>query len=105
MAALGLWLWSNPHLFRSANSCATEFASIAVLNVHARLGSHGLRGVSISLYTLFLAPGFNLILPMLLFLSFFIIQGTPNYDETQPSSIRRAVPALVRIYYPFALPT
>jgi hypothetical protein len=82
MAALGIWLWSNPRLFGSTNPCVIEVASIAILGVPVRLESHGLRGVSIAFYSLFLAPGFNLILPMLLFLSFFIIHGTPKNDET-----------------------
>jgi hypothetical protein len=101
MAALGIWLWSNTRSFGSTNPCVIEVASISILGVPARLGSHGLRGVSIVFYSLFLAPGFNLIMPMILFLGFFIIHGTQKNDKTQPSSILRTMSALVHRCYPF----
>lgn len=69
MAALGIWLWSNPRSFgtSTANSCGIEYASTVILGVHIPLASNVLRIFSIAIYATFLVPGLNLLLPMTLF--------------------------------------
>lgn len=86
MAALGLWLWSNPRAFGTANSCAIDSASTVILGNRVRLRSSTLRAWSIAIYSLFLAPGFNLILPMGLFLGMIIWahRGGQNRDNEAP---------------------
>ncbi|KAJ7750498.1 hypothetical protein B0H14DRAFT_3166893 [Mycena olivaceomarginata] len=91
MAALGMWLWSNPSLFGTANSCAIHSASTVILGHNIPLGSMGLRVASLAIYTLFLAPGPNLILPMCLFLGLFIGYQRPrlpraSYDSSPADS-------------------
>jgi hypothetical protein len=73
MSALGIWLWSNPRTFGAAGSanCAADFASFAVLGRHVPFGSNVLRIISLTIYSLFLVPGVNLLLPMGLFLSVY----------------------------------
>lgn len=73
MAALGLWLWSNPQSFgRSESPCATDHASLAILGARVPFGSNPLRVFSLVIYAVFLLPGFNLLLPMAAFLAVFI---------------------------------
>ncbi|KAH6902473.1 hypothetical protein BKA70DRAFT_1435199 [Coprinopsis sp. MPI-PUGE-AT-0042] len=82
MAALGVWLWSDLHLFgtgnrkrgifKSANECAVNHATVAILGQRVPLGSPTLRAVSIAIYSLFLIPGINLAAPVTLFLVAFV---------------------------------
>jgi hypothetical protein len=74
MAALGIWLWSDPGSFGNRDlSCALDSASLSILGKHVTLGSKPLRLISLVLYSIFLMPGLNLILPMILFLSLYIL--------------------------------
>ncbi|KAJ7635483.1 ankyrin repeat-containing domain protein [Mycena polygramma] len=81
MAGLGIWLWSDPGSFGSTNPCVVDIARIAILGRSVPLGSTGLRGWSIAIYSLFLVPGFNLILPMTLFLGLFLGYQTWNMSR------------------------
>jgi hypothetical protein len=82
MAVLGVWLWSDLHLFglgnrqpanfKAANALTFERASIAILGQDVPLASSGLRFASIAIYSIFLIPGLNLIPPMILFLAAYI---------------------------------
>ncbi|KAJ7206790.1 ankyrin repeat-containing domain protein [Mycena pura] len=61
MAALGIWLWSHPRSFATS-----PFYDIP-------LRSSTLRVLSLVIYSLFLAPGLNLVIPTVLFLTIFIV--------------------------------
>lgn len=63
MAAVGLWLWSQPGAFGISSPCSLS-ASVVVLGRRVPLASEGLRGWSIFIYALLLVPGFNLIIPI-----------------------------------------
>ncbi|KAJ6461859.1 ankyrin repeat-containing domain protein [Mycena vitilis] len=78
MAGLGIWLWSDPGSFGSTDPCVVNIARVAILGRSVPLASTGLRGWSIAIYSLFLAPGLNLILPAALFLGLFIGYQTWN---------------------------
>ncbi|KAJ7663354.1 ankyrin repeat-containing domain protein [Mycena polygramma] len=78
MAGLGIWLWSDPGSFGSTDPCVVNIARIAILGRSVPLRSTGLRGWSIAIYSLFLAPGLNLILPAALFLGLFLGYQTWN---------------------------
>lgn len=71
MSSLGIWLWSSPQSFGAseAATCVTKVANLTVLGAHVPFGSQVLRIISISIYSLLLLPGLNLLLPMALFLS------------------------------------
>ncbi|KAJ7255357.1 hypothetical protein C8J57DRAFT_1518287 [Mycena rebaudengoi] len=68
MAALGIWLWSAPGSFGNPTPCA----STVILGHRVGLESRGLRRISLLVYSLFLAPGLNLFLPMIMFLALFL---------------------------------
>jgi hypothetical protein len=82
MAILGVWLWSDLHLFglgnresttfKAANALTLERAMIAILGQAVPLGSLALKGVSIAIYSIFLVPGLNLIPLMILFLAAYL---------------------------------
>jgi hypothetical protein len=69
MASLGIWLWSNRSSFGIARTCPV---STTILGQPVHLGSSQLRTWSIVIYSVFLAPGINLILPLGLFLGLFL---------------------------------
>jgi hypothetical protein len=108
MAALGIWLWSNPAAFGPAgpgpNSsghaasepCAIDMLTVIVLGKHIPLGSSGLRAASIAIYSPFLIPGLNLILPACLFLGTFIAVRT--YDRRCMDNGNRTGPSTVHLH-------
>jgi hypothetical protein len=67
MSALGIWLWSNPQSFGAPDSkdCAVQFAKLSILGAYVRFGSQPLRISSLVIYSTFLLPGFNPLLPVL----------------------------------------
>ncbi|KAJ7175211.1 ankyrin repeat-containing domain protein [Mycena crocata] len=75
MSALGIWLWSDPRSFgvigdpRLASSCALDFSTYVILGKNVPLKAKGLRIVSLVIYSMFLLPGLNLLLPLAGFLS------------------------------------
>ncbi|KAF5320086.1 hypothetical protein D9611_010316 [Ephemerocybe angulata] len=75
MAGLGLWLWSNIRTFGAgqdaANDCAAKHALLAILGKHVPFASEALRIVSLAIYAIFLVPGANLLLPIVVFLGFY----------------------------------
>lgn len=70
MAAVGIWLWSDPGSFSNSKPCSLD-ASFVILGRSFFLSSNVLRGWSILLYSLFLAPILNLVIPMGLFYIFY----------------------------------
>ncbi|KAH6911128.1 hypothetical protein BKA70DRAFT_53560 [Coprinopsis sp. MPI-PUGE-AT-0042] len=82
MSGLGIWLWSRPHSFgvetNDANKCAVEHALVSILGTRIPLGSNALRIFSLVLYSLFLVPGFNLLLPSAAFLGLHIWCSKPK---------------------------
>jgi hypothetical protein len=90
MAALGIWLWSDPRGFGTADTL--DLASITILGKSVPLALTKLRGWSIGIYSLFLAPGLNLVLPMALFLGTFI--GYQKLNDRRRSQNGRSSPAL-----------
>ncbi|TEB29278.1 ankyrin [Coprinellus micaceus] len=73
MAGLGIWLWSSPRSFGIADaSCAVDSAHLAIVGARVPFGSNALRVVSLAVYSLFILPGFNLLLPMSAFLGLYL---------------------------------
>ncbi|KAF7364262.1 Multiple ankyrin repeats single kh domain [Mycena sanguinolenta] len=71
MAALGLWLWTEPRSFGTltdANACAMQFSSAIIVGKRVPLSSSGLRIWSLLIYGVLLVPGLNLLWPMGFFL-------------------------------------
>jgi hypothetical protein len=80
MSAFGIWLWSNPGSFGTSEPCTT---STAILGRRIPLGSRGLRVVSLCMYSLFLTPGLNLVVPMVVFLGLYIRYQTWRKNRTR----------------------
>jgi hypothetical protein len=82
MAVLGVWLWSDLHLFglghrepeefKTSNALAIERATVALFGQAVPLGSPALRIASIAIYSVFLIPGINLFPPMLFILAVYL---------------------------------
>ncbi|KAF5324029.1 hypothetical protein D9611_008320 [Ephemerocybe angulata] len=96
MAGLGLWLWSNIWAFGegqdTANDCAAKHALLAILGKRVPFASETLRIVSLAIYAMFLVPGVNLLLPILLFLGLYHlhhISPVPTFSgsEATPDSL------------------
>ncbi|KAJ6530079.1 ankyrin repeat-containing domain protein [Mycena vulgaris] len=86
MAALGIWLWIDPASFGKANICAYEHGSTTILGNIVPLRSHRLRSWSLAIYSLFLLPGVNLMLPMGLFLWLFVAYQSWHQRRQSTSS-------------------
>jgi hypothetical protein len=69
MAAVGMWLWSNPSNFGQRIPCSP---TIEVVTTPAQLSSRPLEVASLIFYSLFLIPVLNLCLPFLFFLALHI---------------------------------
>ncbi|KAJ7727798.1 hypothetical protein B0H14DRAFT_3899628 [Mycena olivaceomarginata] len=71
MAAVGIWLWSDPSKFGQplGPNCAP---TLTVVGAPARLSSKPLRIASLIMYSLVLIPGVNLIPPFAFFLALHI---------------------------------
>ncbi|KAJ7720937.1 hypothetical protein B0H16DRAFT_1896699 [Mycena metata] len=71
MAAVGIWLWSHPSKFGlSLGSCDP---TLTVVGVPAQFSSKPLRIVSLTMYSIVLVPGLNLIPPFTFFLTLHIL--------------------------------
>ncbi|KAJ3519358.1 hypothetical protein NMY22_g13242 [Coprinellus aureogranulatus] len=75
MAVLGIWLWSNPRSFGVDldSRCSVELAELAILMVPVPFGKEVLRVFSLVLYSLFIIPGLNLLLPVVVFLCIYCL--------------------------------
>ncbi|KAF5324061.1 hypothetical protein D9611_008346 [Ephemerocybe angulata] len=94
MAALGLWLWIDIRGFGNmrdtANNCAAEHALISILGSHIPFASGALRITSFVIYGLFLVPGLNLLLPIVVFLGFhYCARGSPPTIMIKPAPYPR----------------
>ncbi|KAG6855372.1 hypothetical protein H0H87_004016 [Tephrocybe sp. NHM501043] len=69
MAAVGIWLWSNPaHFGGPPVTCPNSLsASVFIVGTEVPLGSARLRAWSILIYSILLIPLLNLLIPMALF--------------------------------------
>jgi hypothetical protein len=77
MAAIGIWLWSSPARFETSQPAFTspyplECTSMSVMGGDIHLSSPVLQAWSLLIYSFFLVPGLNLILPAVFFLALYI---------------------------------
>jgi hypothetical protein len=84
MAAVGLWLWSNPVAFSKSEPCSLS-ASLVVAGKEVAIGSSHLREWSLLIYSLLLTPGLNLVVPI----GFFAVPVWV-YSTFRPVSLNRA---------------
>jgi hypothetical protein len=67
MAAVGIWLWSDPSKFGNPLGPSCD-PTLTVVGLPARFSSQPLRIASLAMYSLVLIPGLNLIPPFVFFL-------------------------------------
>jgi hypothetical protein len=77
MAAVGIWLWSNPSHFGLSPPCAVS-TSLVVIGRSIPLTSKGLQAWSIMVYSLLLIPVLNLIIPIVVFVGPFLVYHRLN---------------------------
>jgi hypothetical protein len=84
-SAIGIWLWSSPYLFERLQPdlaqrfpLSLECTSIAILGYDVDFTSRGLRYLSLVIYSFFLLPGINLLMPVLVFLFMYIGFGVSS---------------------------
>ncbi|KAJ7707228.1 ankyrin repeat-containing domain protein [Mycena metata] len=86
MAAVGIWLWSDPSKFGlSLNSCDP---TLTVVGLPARFSSKPLRIVSLTMYSIVLIPGLNLIPPFTFFLHLHILYNWSRKSLPLPDAER-----------------
>lgn len=114
MAVLGIYLWIDPSNFGRAQLECNP--SISIVGASVPFLSQGLRIVSLTMYSLFLIPGVNLLPPFLFFITLHIgynwmkftrpvhrfltklrsfraiPAGTIGREKTPPTELERAVP-------------
>ncbi|KAJ7200912.1 hypothetical protein B0H12DRAFT_541389 [Mycena haematopus] len=95
MSAFGIWLWSDPSSFGTAtgaDACAVQLSSYVLLGKHVPLGSNTLRICSLIIYSTFLMPGSNLLLPLASFVTMLFVyrafHGKYYAHKFDPSSKR-----------------
>jgi hypothetical protein len=107
MAAFGLWVWSSPYMFEKLQRhllesiddlLPVECTYTSVLRHNTSLMSQGLRLLSLIMYSVFLVPGLNLLVPVVAFLALFILyhqswnlacknNRTTKLDRPNPSTV------------------
>jgi uncharacterized membrane protein YjfL (UPF0719 family) len=106
MAVVGIWFWSSPTLFESRQPGRSLFhtadcASTALLGSTIPLSSSPLRAVSLVIYTFFVVPGLNLLVPAALFLALHIgYRRITNRNEAAKPSV---VPASIGLLFLLAV--
>lgn len=86
MACVGLWLWIDSSVFNSSSQRLCPAPPSLVLLGHAiPITSSGLRGFSIFMYSLVLAPLVNVFIPMALAILFYT-RFNQNYQNSPPTN-------------------
>jgi hypothetical protein len=108
MAAIGIWFWSSPALFESRQhhdplerKSYLDCTSMVLLGQTIGLSSSSLRRASLAIYSFFLLPGLNLLVPAALFLALHIgyHRRKSRVVKTKPS----IVPATIGLVFLLAV--
>jgi hypothetical protein len=101
MSALGIWLWSNPLTFgnpRLEIPCDVQRSFYIILGKRIPLSSNALRIVSLVIYAVCLAPGFNILLPTAVFFS--VVAVYRAYDRTRNTNKKLGSSARPNVHTP-----
>ncbi|KAJ7787375.1 hypothetical protein B0H14DRAFT_2537493 [Mycena olivaceomarginata] len=96
MAAVGIWLWSDPSKFGHPLNPSCD-PTLTVIGVPARFSSKPLRIVSLAMYSLVLIPGLNLIPPFAFFLTLHI---SYNWSREQHKLFWTQWDSILRVLMP-----
>ncbi|KAG6828427.1 hypothetical protein H0H87_002060 [Tephrocybe sp. NHM501043] len=90
MAAIGIWLWSDPTHFGTPPDGCDPILTIVGSDVP--FSSPALRICSLFMYTLILVPGFNLVIPFLFFILPHIIYNNPMFRAKFQGTLNIVLP-------------
>jgi hypothetical protein len=98
MAVIGIWLWSSPSRFETSQPALTfpypiQCTSMSVMGHDIHLSSPILQVWSLVIYSFFLVPALNLVIPAVFFLALYIILDRRRLS--QPPDQRHAKALLV----------
>ncbi|KAJ7800004.1 hypothetical protein B0H14DRAFT_3885835 [Mycena olivaceomarginata] len=96
MAAVGIWLWSDPSKFGHPLDPSCD-PTLTVIGVPARFSSKPLRITSLAMYSLVLIPGLNLIPPFAFFLTLHI---SYNWSREQHKSFWTRWDSILKVLTP-----
>ncbi|KAJ7817250.1 hypothetical protein B0H14DRAFT_3474728 [Mycena olivaceomarginata] len=96
MAAVGIWLWSDPSKFGHPLDPHCD-PMLTVIGVPARFSSKPLRITSLAMYSLVLIPGLNLISPFAFFLTLHI---SYNWSREQHKSFWTRWDSILKVLTP-----
>ncbi|KAJ7821566.1 hypothetical protein B0H14DRAFT_3471472 [Mycena olivaceomarginata] len=96
MAAVGIWLWSDPSKFGHPLDPSCD-PTLTVIGVPARFSSKPLRIVSLAMYSLVLIPGLNLIPPFAFFLTLHI---SYNWSREQHKWFWTRLDSILKVLMP-----
>ncbi|KAJ7729584.1 hypothetical protein B0H16DRAFT_1469965 [Mycena metata] len=96
MAAVGIWLWSDPSKFGQALNPNCD-PTLTVIGVPARFSSKPLRIVSLIMYSIVLIPDLNLIPPFVFFLALHIWY---NWSREQHKSFWTRWDSILKVLTP-----
>jgi hypothetical protein len=100
MAAIGIWFWSSPALFESRQhhdplepTSYLDCTSMVLLGQTIGLSSSSLRRASLAIYSFFLLPGLNLLVPAAVFLALHIgyHRRKSRVDKAKPSIVPASI--------------
>jgi hypothetical protein len=99
MAVIGIWLWSSPARFETSQPAFTspyplECTSMSLLGVDVRLSSPVLQLSSLVIYSFFLVPGLNLVLPGVFFLALYIYLHRRRLSRPHGQRHAKALPVV-----------
>lgn len=86
MAGVGIWLWSDSSTFNPQQELCLVPPSFVLLGHAVPITSSGLRGFSIFMYSLVLAPLANVVFPMALAILFYI-RFNQRYQTSPPTNM------------------
>lgn len=93
-------------MYKDANECAVESAIVAIVGHHIPLHASALRSFSLIFYSLFLIPGVNLVLPMVVLLATYLTSRRlfryrlfKKWLDVAPAYVCLAVPFAVNVLF------
>jgi hypothetical protein len=90
MGMLGVWLWMDPGQFSNSSSCSP--GSVSFFTHSIPVASRNLHILSLTVYSTVLAPGFSLILPVLLVFTPYFLYLFQGWDASISDIAKRPTP-------------
>jgi hypothetical protein len=105
MAIVGFWLWSSPSRFETSQRGLAgppyplTCTSVSLLGQNIRLNSPTLQAWSLVIYSIFLVPALNLLLPASLFLALYIYLHRRHSRRARDQHKAGSLPVLLGLFF------